>query len=382
MHMTEAFVTLATNNDYAVGAMVLAASLRNTKTTKKLVCMVTNTVENPMLEQVKEFFDEVVKVDVLDSRDEVNLKLLSRPELGVTFTKLHCWRLTQYTKCVFMDADTMVIQNIDDMFEGEEITAAPDPGWPDCFNSGVFVFTPSLDTYRALLDFALKEGSFDGGDQGLLNAFFPHWRVQGAKYRLPYTDNCCTHSFYTYVPALKKFGWNVRVIHFIGQSKPWNYKNNIQNGDLYIGEYMDPQSLRFLNLWWHYFLTEVQPKIKTFLWLILEVMDSQYLLVDTQETEEPTAAEKSKTATKIGEKYETESEVSHNLGNKPKIGKMAELAQIKIKHRPIVDMFRGHSPPGKSMAKWERGEIDYEGSERFEKIREKLDKSIENKKHQ
>ncbi|VDL50727.1 unnamed protein product [Hymenolepis diminuta] len=326
--MTEAFVTLATNNEYAVGAMVLAASLRNTKTTKKLVCMVTNTVESPMLEQVKEFFDEVVRVDVLDSRDEVNLKLLNRPELGVTFTKLHCWRLTQYTKCVFMDADTMVTQNVDDMFEGEEITAAPDPGWPDCFNSGVFVFTPSLDTYRALLDFALEEGSFDGGDQGLLNAFFPHWRIQGAKYRLPYTDNCCTHCFYTYVPALKKFGWNVRVIHFIGQNKPWNYINNIQNGDLYIGEYMDPQSLRFLNLWWHYFLTEVQPKIKSFL-----------------------------------------------------IGKMAKLAQIKVKHGPVVDMVRDPSPPGKSMAKWERGEIDYKGSERFEKIREKLDKSIENKKH-
>lgn len=60
---------------------------------------------------------------------------------------------------------------------------------------------------------------------------------------------------------------------------------------------------------------------------------------------------------------------------------MAELAQIKVKHGPVVHMGRGHSPPGKSMAKWERGEIDYEGSERFEKIREKLDESIENKKH-
>lgn len=54
-------------------------------------------------------FDHVEFVDVLDSKDETNLALLSRPDLGVTFTKLHCWRLTQYTKAVFMDADTMVI---------------------------------------------------------------------------------------------------------------------------------------------------------------------------------------------------------------------------------------------------------------------------------
>ena len=53
-------------------------------------------------------YDAVVHVDVLDSKDTANLKLLGRPELGMTFTKLQCWRLTQYAKCVFLDADTLV----------------------------------------------------------------------------------------------------------------------------------------------------------------------------------------------------------------------------------------------------------------------------------
>lgn len=53
-------------------------------------------------------FDEVIEVDALDSADSVRLALLQRPELGVTFTKLHCWTLTHYSKCVFMDADTLV----------------------------------------------------------------------------------------------------------------------------------------------------------------------------------------------------------------------------------------------------------------------------------
>ena len=47
-------------------------------------------------------------VDVLDSGDSAHLTLMKRPELGVTLTKLHCWSLTQYLKCVFMDADTLV----------------------------------------------------------------------------------------------------------------------------------------------------------------------------------------------------------------------------------------------------------------------------------
>jgi len=37
-----------------------------------------------------------------------SLEKVDRPELGVTLTKLHCWQLTQYRKCVFLDADTLV----------------------------------------------------------------------------------------------------------------------------------------------------------------------------------------------------------------------------------------------------------------------------------
>ena len=55
-----------------------------------------------------------------------------------------------------------VLQNVDELFEREELSAAPDAGWPDCFNSGVFVFRPSEETYQSLLQFAVSQGSFDG----------------------------------------------------------------------------------------------------------------------------------------------------------------------------------------------------------------------------
>ena len=55
-----------------------------------------------------------------------------------------------------------MLENIDELFDREELSAAPDAGWPDCFNSGVFVFRPSQETYRLLLQFAIDYGSFDG----------------------------------------------------------------------------------------------------------------------------------------------------------------------------------------------------------------------------
>ncbi|KAL3101094.1 hypothetical protein niasHS_001554 [Heterodera schachtii] len=216
-----AWVTLATTDAYAVGALVLAHSLKAVNTRHKLHVLYTDGVSDEMTAQLCQVFDDHTKVNVLDSADAENLALINRPDLGVTFTKLHCWRLTQYSKCVFLDADTFVVKNCDELFERPEFSAAPDVGWPDIFNTGVFVFVPSEQTYRNLLDFALVYGSFDGGDQGLLNAYFSTWRESDATHRLPFTYNVTTVAIYGYAAALKRFAPNIKIIHFLGKQKPW-----------------------------------------------------------------------------------------------------------------------------------------------------------------
>lgn len=103
-----AWVTLATNDSYALGALVVAVSLKKVNTVHQLAVLVTPGVTPSMRERLQTIFNVVEEVNVLDSKDAANLALLSRPELGITFTKLHCWRLTQFEKCVFLDADTFV----------------------------------------------------------------------------------------------------------------------------------------------------------------------------------------------------------------------------------------------------------------------------------
>jgi len=259
--MSTAWVTLATNDGYAIGALVLAHSLRNAGTEHKLHIMYTNGVSPPIREQLKSVFDDSTEVDVLDSHDTENLALIERPDLGVTFTKLHCWRLTQYEKCVFLDADTFFIQNADELFERPEFSAAPDIGWPDLFNTGVFVYVPSIETYRNLLQFALSFGSFDGGDQGLLNLFFPNWASGDSSKRLPFTYNTCSTACYSYLPAFKQFGGDVKILHFIGQLKPWlisfdpcSKKANPPHEFAHLADY--------LGHWWNVFCSDVHSQLK------------------------------------------------------------------------------------------------------------------------
>lgn len=256
----QAFVTLSTDDVYCQGALVLGKSLRNHRTSRKLAILVSPQVTGRMRTVLSSVYDEVVEVNILDSADTVNLALMKRPELGITFTKLHCWTLTQYSKCVFMDADTLVLCNVDELFDREELSAAPDSGWPDCFNSGVFVFRPSLETYQRLLQFAAEHGSFDGGDQGLLNSFFSNWATTDISKHLPFIYNLSSSSVYTYIPAFRQFGSDAKVIHFLGSMKPWSCKYNPQSRSVTDeGTSLGHQQLEFIMLWWETFISNVLP---------------------------------------------------------------------------------------------------------------------------
>uniref|UniRef100_A0A673AYB4 glycogenin glucosyltransferase n=1 Tax=Sphaeramia orbicularis TaxID=375764 RepID=A0A673AYB4_9TELE len=236
-----AFVTMATTDAYCMGATAVARSLRRYGTSRSIVVMVTPNVSEESRRSLWAVFDQVVLVDLLDSSDHLHLSWLRRPELGPTFTKIHCWTLTHFSKCVFLDADTLVLCNVDELFDREELSAAPDPGWPDCFNSGVLVLRPSKNTHRLLLEHAVRHGSFDGADQGLLNSFFSDWSVQTLNKHLPFIYNLSVSSVYTYAPAFKQFGHNAKIVHFLGGAKPWS-----RDGSTPMGQ--------FESLWWKEYL--------------------------------------------------------------------------------------------------------------------------------
>jgi alpha-N-acetylglucosamine transferase len=67
------------------------------------------------------------------------------------FAKLRLWELEQYDNVVFIDADAIVVRNIDRLFSYPEFSAAPNvyEGLADFhrLNSGVFTAKPSKKTF-------------------------------------------------------------------------------------------------------------------------------------------------------------------------------------------------------------------------------------------
>jgi glycogenin glucosyltransferase len=203
----------------SVGAVVLAHSLRDAGTKKKLAAVITlDTLSADTITVLKSLYDYLIPVERIRNPNPANLYLMGRPDLIYAFTKIALWRQTQFRKIVYLDADVVALRNLDELFDIDApFAAAPDIGWPDAFNSGVMVISPNMGEYWALQTMAAAGDSFDGADQGLLNQYYEHkdW------HRLKFTYNCTPNAQYQWEPAYRYHKRDISAVHFIGKDKPW-----------------------------------------------------------------------------------------------------------------------------------------------------------------
>jgi alpha-N-acetylglucosamine transferase len=228
-----AFVTLVTNPDYIRGAVALLRSLRLTNTDADIVVMHTGGVETASLHPLDALGALLFPVDLLPTSEAFN-KRHERAKLHAdapftkgekpafhspldNFAKLRLWQLTQYEKIVFIDADAIVLKNVDRLFDYPEFSAAPNvyESLADFhrLNSGVFVARPSQQTFDAMLTALDRPDAFwRRTDQTFLQAFFTEW--QG----LPVFFNMLQYVWFNF-PEL--WDWKqISILHY-QYEKPW-----------------------------------------------------------------------------------------------------------------------------------------------------------------
>jgi len=250
-----AFVTLVTNGDYAIGATALARSIKMTGTEADIVVLHTGGVKQELLNPLAECGCRLVATDLLPLSDGFNERHARKNIHGAApftkgrkpdfhspldnFCKLRLWQLTEYERCIFIDADALVLKNIDRYFAYPEFSAAPNvyESLADFhrLNSGVFVATPSLQTFEAMLErLDAPDAFWPRTDQTFLQNFFPDW------HGLPVTMNMLQYVWFN-MPAL--WDWSsIGVLHY-QYEKPWEK------------DHPKAERLRPLINLWHAFLT-------------------------------------------------------------------------------------------------------------------------------
>ena len=136
-----AYITMVTTDSFVMGAEAMIYSLRATGTKHAVVVMVTPQVSGSKRAQLK----------AAGASSVLEVAPIANPSAAVNagaswvnsgYTKLHLWNLVQFSKLVYIDADTIVLENVDELFERPSPAFAPDVFPPDKLNAGVIVVEP------------------------------------------------------------------------------------------------------------------------------------------------------------------------------------------------------------------------------------------------
>lgn len=228
-----AYVTLVTNDDYAIAARALVRSIFLTGTSAHVVVMHTGGTSAQMLAPLIELGAKLISAKHLPTSDAFNARHQrdkihanapftkgSKPLFHTpldNFIKLRLWEMETYERVIFVDADAIVVRNIDKLFAYPEFSAAPNvyESISDFhrLNSGVFVATPSKDTLTNMMKVLdAPEAYWPRTDQTFLETYFPDW------HGLPVFYNMLQYVWFN-MPDL--WDWkSIHVVHY-QYEKPW-----------------------------------------------------------------------------------------------------------------------------------------------------------------
>jgi alpha-N-acetylglucosamine transferase len=229
------YLTVVTTDDYAIGAVALWESLRRTRPEYGLVVVITKHISEECDRRLQKAGLATLRIDEQLRRARVSEAALRHWDN--TFSKLLMFELVQYEKIVYLDADMMVLRNLDHLFERPHLSAAiPDklmPGHESWVQlcSALMVIEPQPGLAAAIMQHvpAVEARMKSFSDQDLLHDHFPDWPSH-PELELEQGYGVFPDSIDRYV---NRFGYNlnfaapdertIATVHFVGSRKPWSW---------------------------------------------------------------------------------------------------------------------------------------------------------------
>ncbi|RUS13777.1 glycosyl transferase family 64 domain-containing protein [Endogone sp. FLAS-F59071] len=242
--MRQAYASFLCDQEMISAARVLVHSIRQQDTVRDIVILVLPYVPEDARQALIALGSKIVEIEEVPfpfNATQANKGI----NKSCRYSKLHLWELTDYDKLIYLDADTMVVGKIDELFDYPgtcqgslkrcvsswfrssfllfplfslaliEFSAVMDMG--TTMNTGVFVMKPSRATYDNMMSVYLTAPSYNHGDQGFLNWYFN------------FTSGRTMSGVYNVMSKYKDFASGkallngARVLHFTSETKPWSF---------------------------------------------------------------------------------------------------------------------------------------------------------------
>tara|TARA_B100001094_G_scaffold322812_1_gene372706 strand:+ start:7494 stop:8192 length:699 start_codon:yes stop_codon:yes gene_type:complete len=217
-----AYVSYICNDAYLPGVIALIKSLKYNQCKSDILIMVTKDVSlnsKDIIFKLGAFINDIEEINYKgNNAHKIKDRYGKTNESWKMFTKLNIWKLCKYEKILYIDADTITLQNVDHLFDTNARFSAVMGGSKILkyygIEGGVLLIEPSLDTYKNLID-AMNDDTDNliMSDQSLINDYFSkrgEITVLDKRYNVLQKKNKHTKDAFIY-------HWN--------GVKPWNDRN-------------------------------------------------------------------------------------------------------------------------------------------------------------
>lgn len=231
-----AYLTLVANEPFVIGELVLRESLRRCGSIYEFVVALTESGDRRIERRLQAIGVHTVRVSYEAPPDVATFDAAAH-RWNVKLAKLGVFRLAEYSKLVFLDADTIALANLDALIDLPHMSAVrtralQHGGTAYGFNSGVMGLEPNrADEFDIARAHARVHAQFSYlgqpyGDQNVLNEALPDWHSYPSL-QLPdgfivffgSLDDYVRRSGFTASGDSRRPG--VRLVHFTGVHKPW-----------------------------------------------------------------------------------------------------------------------------------------------------------------
>jgi len=172
-----AYVTIhyegtARDDEYVVGVRTLIRSIKMSGTLNDIIVLCSPNVRE---ESKESFIREGAIIKQVENianpyKDDPARRRYYQHRFDGTLNKIHIWNLTDYERVLYLDADTIVIHNTDEIFNCGHFCATFMNNL--AFHTAVLVVKPDVVEFQRLIDGLKVMESYDGADQGFFVSFF------------------------------------------------------------------------------------------------------------------------------------------------------------------------------------------------------------------
>lgn len=208
----QAWVTLMSSQDYLEGVLVLNESLKRVGSQYPLIVALTADLYEDNYEILLRAGALAAKVERLSysegTHKDVAEKWSDFLQVLNTASKLSIFSFTDWDKLVYIDADVLILQNMDELFSYRDCSMVK-YSYDNMGFTGLFVIEPSHHYSQFYMTLMKNENCFDGD-------LFGHLWMPFVSYNKEYQIPEC------YLAAPLALSSESKAIHFCNYPKPWH----------------------------------------------------------------------------------------------------------------------------------------------------------------